>query len=111
METSEVSRFRDWLFTETAGQPLFLTETLKALVAEGVVTHAASSAAGWQVDWVKLQEQRTVSRVWPGVREIVRSWLARLSGPAGHLVEAAAVLVEELVSGKRVGVIHEGEVT
>ena len=94
-KTSEVSRFCDWLFTETAGQPLFLTETLKALVDEGVVTHAASSAAGWQLDWARLQEQATTMRVWPGVREIVRGWLQRLTDSASQLLAATAVLVEE----------------
>lgn len=95
LETSEVSRFRDWLFTETAGQPLFLTETLKALVDEGVVAHASSTAARWQVDWARLREQTTTMRVWPGVREIVCGWLARLTDPASNLLTATAVLVEE----------------
>jgi DNA-binding SARP family transcriptional activator len=90
-----LTQFSDWLFAETAGQPLFLTETLKALVDEGVVTHAASSAAGWQVDWAKLQEQGTAFRVWPGVREIVRGWLERLTDSASQLLAATAVLVEE----------------
>ncbi|MFO7679129.1 MAG: BTAD domain-containing putative transcriptional regulator [Chloroflexota bacterium] len=94
-QPSEVSRFRNWLFAETAGQPLFLTETLKALVDEGVVTHAASSAAGWQVDWAKLQEQATTMHIWPGVREIVRGWLQRLTDSASQLLAATAVLVEE----------------
>lgn len=94
-QTSEVSRFRDWLFTETAGQPLFLTETLKALVAAGLVTPAASAAGGWQVDWGKLQEQTTASHVWPGIREIVHGWLARLTDSASQLMAATAVLVEE----------------
>ncbi|MFZ1395461.1 MAG: AAA family ATPase, partial [Candidatus Promineifilaceae bacterium] len=94
-QPSEVSRFRDWLFTETAGQPLFLTEMLKALVDEGVVAHAASSADGWQVDWAKLQEQATTMHIWPGVREIVRGWLQRLTDSASQLLAATAVLVEE----------------
>ncbi len=90
-----LDRLRDWLFTETDGQPLFLTEMLKALVDEGTVARTGSDAAEWRVDRHRLQEHTTAPNVWPGIREIVRGWLARLSGPAGKLVEAAAVLVEE----------------
>ena len=92
LQTSDVFRFSDWLFTETAGQPLFLTETIKALVDEGVV---ASAESGWQVDWGKLQEQGASSHIWLGVREIVRDWLERLTDSANRLLAATAVLAEK----------------
>ncbi len=103
-------RLSDWLFAETDGQPLFLTETLKALLDEGLVVRGASSIE-WQVDWNRLQERTTAVGVWPGVREIVRSWLARLTVPAASVLEAAAVLVEEASFGNllRVAALDEQE--
>ena len=56
---------------------------------------ARSAAVGWQVDWTKLQEQGTASRVRPGVRDIVCGWLERLTDSASDLLAATAVLVEE----------------
>ncbi|MGH2536121.1 MAG: BTAD domain-containing putative transcriptional regulator, partial [Candidatus Promineifilaceae bacterium] len=47
-----LTQFSDWLFAETDGQPLFLTETLKALVKQGLVRPDVTSAA-WQIDWQK----------------------------------------------------------
>jgi len=44
-----LTRFSHWFFVETDGQPLFLTETLKALVEDGLIRPAAAGAA-WQVD-------------------------------------------------------------
>jgi DNA-binding SARP family transcriptional activator len=93
---SQVTRFSRWLFEETDGQPFFLVEMLKALVEEGLVRQDANSVA-WQVDWSKLDEQGwgSGSRVLPGVREIIRGWLERITAPAGELLTAAAVLGQE----------------
>jgi len=91
---SSLTRFSHWLFKETDGQPLFLTETLKALVEDGLVRPDTTSAA-WRVDWPKLDEQGAGSRVLPGVRDIIRSWLDRITAPAGELLVAASILVQE----------------
>lgn len=90
---ASLTQFSDWLFAETDGQPLFLTETLKALVEEGLVRPDTTSAA-WQIDWQKLDEQELGSSryVLPGVQEIIRGWLDRISAPAGELLAAASVL-------------------
>jgi DNA-binding SARP family transcriptional activator/tetratricopeptide (TPR) repeat protein len=90
---SQLSRFSRRLFEETDGQPFFLVETLKALVEEGLVRPDTNSAA-WLVDWSKLDEQAlgSGSRVLPGVREIIRGWLDRITAPAGELLTAVAVL-------------------
>ncbi len=88
-----LTRFSHWLFEETDGQPLFLTETLKALVEDGLVRADRNSAA-WQVDWPTLEDQGSWSRVLPGVREIIRGWLGRISAPAGELLTAASVLAQ-----------------
>jgi DNA-binding SARP family transcriptional activator len=86
-------QFSDWLFAETDGQPLFLTETLKALVEEGLVRPDTTSTA-WHIDWQKLDEQGSGSRVLPGVRETILSWLDRITPPAGELLTAASVLAQ-----------------
>lgn len=90
---SPLTRFSRWLFEETDGQPLFLVETLKALVAEGLVRPDAGSN-GWRVDWQTFDQQASDSgaRVLPGVQEIVRGWLNRISASANRLLTAAAIL-------------------
>lgn len=95
---SWLTRFSDWLFAETDGQPLFLTETLKALFEDGLL-RPASAGAAWQVDWLKFAELESGSRVLPGVWEIIRGWLDRISPPAGELLAAASVLAQEASFG------------
>ncbi len=92
-QAAQLSRFSRWLFEETDGQPFFLVETLKALVEEGLVRPDTVSES-WRVDWSKFDEQalRSGGRVLPGVREIIRGWLERITAPAGELLKAAAVL-------------------
>ncbi len=41
---AQLTQFAAWLFAETDGQPLFLTETLKALVEDGLVQPTATTA-------------------------------------------------------------------
>lgn len=88
--------FSRWLFKETDGQPFFLVELLKSLVEEGVFRHEPDSM-GWWVDWSKLDEQALESetRVLPGVLDLIRGWLQRISPPAAELLAAAAVLDQE----------------
>ena len=89
-DADALAQLTHWLFAETAGQPLFLTEALKALVDEGLLV----AGDGWEIDWGVLQKHEAPTRVWQGVQEIVRGWLQRLSEPAGGLLAATAVLVE-----------------
>jgi DNA-binding SARP family transcriptional activator/predicted ATPase len=107
---ASLTRFRDWLFAETDGQPLFLTETLKALVAEGLIRPDTTSAA-WQIDWQELDEQALGSSryVLHGVQEIIRGWLGRISAPAGELLAAASVLAQEATFGHLCRVAGLGE--
>jgi hypothetical protein len=62
---AQLTQFAAWLFAETDGQPLFLTETLKALVADGLVQPTAIPApavgaaqaagqAAWRIDWSRF---------------------------------------------------------
>jgi DNA-binding SARP family transcriptional activator/tetratricopeptide (TPR) repeat protein len=93
---SQLTRFSRWLFEETDGQPLFLVETLKALMQQGLFQPDMTSAA-WRVDWARLDEQALGPEPWvaPRVQEIIQGWLERISAPADELLTAAAVLGQE----------------
>ena len=95
-EPAQLTRFSQWLFKETDGQPFFLVETFKAMAEEGLVQPDANSAA-WHVDWAKLSDQAVESRAYlsTGVREIIQNWLGRISTPAAELLLAAAVLGQQ----------------
>lgn len=84
-----LTRFSDWLFAETEGQPLFLTETLKALVADGLVQRN-TAATGWHVDWATFAKQER--RVVQSIQAIIQGWLARISAEARELLTAVAIL-------------------
>lgn len=80
------------LFEETGGNPLFVLETLRALLETGLLERAAS---GWQLN--------TLHEEWDGahlplprtVREVIASRLNRLSESSRQLVSAASVLGRE----------------
>jgi hypothetical protein len=61
----------DWLYRETAGQPFFISETLKLLQEESDIPH------------------RTIV---PGVRQLILTRLNRLSAEAMILLTAAAII-------------------
>src|SRR5690348_2130918 len=64
---------------DAEGNPFFVTELVRQLADDGVDLESAAAAAG---SW----------RVPEGVRQVIRSRLARLSDPANELLRAAAVL-------------------
>ena len=82
-----LERFGGWLHDETGGQPLFLSETLSALVERGVLVRHRE-AGGWTVD-VGVAPGGMVP---PGVRDAILGRLARLGPDASMLLAAAAVL-------------------
>ena len=92
-EQGLLSKFSKWLFKETDGQPLFLTETLKALVEEGLVQHNKKTDA-WQIDGMKFDERRVSDFVWHGVQEIIQGWLDRITPEARGLLTAVSVLAQ-----------------
>lgn len=93
---SRFAEFCRWLFDETDGQPLFLSEMLKAMVEEGLLRPDPKSRA-WLADWSKLESlvRESGSGVLPGVEEIIRGWLHRVSPSAADLLTAASVLGQE----------------
>ena len=107
-----LTQFTAWLFAETNGQPLFLTETLKALVEDGLVQPNATPApssfdarsggtgqTAWHIDWSKFGERGASGRVLHGVQEIIQGWLARIPPPAKELLTAVSVLAQHATFG------------
>ena len=90
-----VVRFGDWLYGETAGQPLFMVETLRALLEEGMLglRREAGAATGWALevpaDWEAGTRER---RVPAGVRALISGRLARVEEGTRALLAAGAVL-------------------
>ena len=99
---AQLTQFAAWLFAETDGQPLFLTETLKALIEDSLVQPIATAApaggsgqVAWHIDWSRFGELRASSRILHGVQEIIQGWLARITPQAKELLTAVAVLAQQ----------------
>lgn len=88
--------FGEQLFADTGGQPFFLIETLKAL-RERQAAAPQKSAAGGVSDALEVIAQdyaawRAREGIPPGIRQLVRARLARLSPPGLLACQAAAAL-------------------
>ncbi len=83
-----------WLFEETAGQPFFVTETLRALVDRGVLARQPTKQGTWIINLARPDGEPTNLQGFlpPGIREVVSARLARLSHDARGLLSAGAVL-------------------
>ncbi|MCB0032655.1 MAG: AAA family ATPase [Anaerolineales bacterium] len=94
-EDKQLSRFSAWLFAESKGQPLFLTETLKALAAQELV-RPSEETAHWRLDNSKFEQKMAEKngRVIPSIQQIIKGWLVRISHSANKLLTAAAILVQ-----------------
>lgn len=93
-QSSAVGDFARWLFGETRGQPFFVTETLKALLERGALVPRPRHDGGWALELQPglLDDTTRHGFLPPGLREVLRARLARLSPVAGTLLVAAAVL-------------------
>jgi tetratricopeptide (TPR) repeat protein len=96
-QPSQVADFARWLYGETRGHPLFLTETLKALTELGALAPRQRDDGRWtfEIQPGLLDAATRQSFLPPGLREVLRARLARLNPPASMLVVAAAVLGRE----------------
>jgi predicted ATPase len=94
-DAERLTQFSEWIFAETAGQPLFLTETLKALVDNGFVQPNRTTAR-WQLDGAKFEAEvrDRDGHITPGIQQIIKGWLARISPSANKLLATAAVLTQ-----------------
>jgi DNA-binding SARP family transcriptional activator len=97
-DPSSAAAFAHWLFRETAGQPLFIVESLKALLEQGFLQLQTDVMGQRRVDLTELigleEDQATSLRglIPPGVRQVILNRLKRLTPPAVALLTAAAVL-------------------
>jgi predicted ATPase/DNA-binding SARP family transcriptional activator len=105
--------FAEWLFTETAGQPFYISEMIKALIEQGMLQSRRDEQGIWVVDW-QVGAQPAVALqglIPPGVREVIVTRLQRLSPGATALLTAAAVIGRDCSFERlcRVAGISDGE--
>lgn len=90
--------FIDWLYSQTQGQPFYLVEMLKELIAREIIFPALQDhGAGGLVLKPEMLAQTPVGELIPQtLRELIRVQLARLSPPAWTLLVTASALEEGL---------------
>jgi predicted ATPase len=90
--------FANWLYFQTRGQPLYLVETLKELLAREIIVPTLQEDGTWGlVLLTRLLAQTPVGELIPSsVRELIRSQLGRLSSTAWALLVADATLGQGL---------------
>ena len=94
----ELERLGRWLYAETGGQPLFITQTIKSLVEEGTLstTFQEGGKASILLREEMVDESNLEGRLRgfesTGVRGLIRYRLSRLSSVASSLAAAGAVL-------------------
>jgi DNA-binding SARP family transcriptional activator len=87
VEGQPAAAFGGWLYRETAGQPFFINETLKALQEQGLVSAPTDPGQSWIIDQIPSTDILP-----PGVRQVILTRLRQLSPNAMALLTAAAVL-------------------
>ena len=90
--------FTNWLYFQTRGQPLYLVETLKGLLARRIIVPSLQENGSWGlVLLTELLAQTPVGELIPSsVRELIRSQLVRLTPTAWTLLVAGAALGQGL---------------
>jgi DNA-binding SARP family transcriptional activator len=90
--------FANWLYFQTRGQPLYLVETLKGLLARGIIIPSLQENGSWGlVLMTGLLAKTPVGELIPSnVRELICSQLGRLTTSAWALLVAGAVLGQGL---------------
>jgi len=90
--------FANWLYFQTQGQPLYLVETLKGLLAREIMLPSLQEHGSWGlVLRTGLLAQTPVGELIPqALRELIRSQLGRLTPSAWALLVAGAALGQGL---------------
>jgi len=90
--------FANWLYFQTQGQPLYLVETLKELLAREIIVPSLQEHGSWGlVLRTGLLAQTPVGDLIPqALRELIRSQLVRLTPSAWALLVAGAALGQGL---------------
>jgi len=90
--------FANWLYFQTRGQPLYLVETLKGLLARGIIVPSLHENGSWGLVLLTGQLGQTpVGELIPSsMRELIRSQLGQLTPTAWSLLVAGAALGQGL---------------
>ncbi len=90
--------FANWLYFQTRGQPFYLVETLKGLLARRIIVPSLQKNGSWGLVLLTgLLAQTPVGELIPSsVRELIRSQLGRLTPTAWTLLVAGAALGQGL---------------
>ena len=87
----DTQRFATQIHQDTAGHPLFLVETLAALVENDAAPTPATARIGDIGDTLTRWQTRLQNWIAPGVAEIIQSRLLRLTAPSHKLLNALSV--------------------
>jgi DNA-binding SARP family transcriptional activator len=103
--------FANWLYFQTQGQPLYLVETLKGLLAREIILPSLQENASWGlVLRTGLLAQTPVGDLIPAsVRELISSQLGRLTPSAWALLVAGAALGQRLTFERLIQVAQVDE--
>ena len=85
----DANRLTDWLHQETAGNPLFVVETLRAMIEQGVLV--TESGGTWRLRGPVMAQQADLPMS-DVVLRVIRGRIRRLSRPAQDVLTAAAVI-------------------
>jgi tetratricopeptide (TPR) repeat protein len=89
----DLERVASWLFAETGGQPFFAVEIIRELVDRGVLIMRAGALE--LAPRAAMADPAALGTILPpGVREVIRTRLARLTAAARAFLAAAAVIGE-----------------
>src|SRR5262249_38110301 len=93
-DQTQIDALARWLHRETAGQPLFLLETLRALLERKAVVSRSCADGSWAIDLTAalVGALQSDGGLPPGVRDVIHSRLARLVPDARELLAAGSVL-------------------
>lgn len=86
--------FGRWLYAETGGQPFYMTEMLKALFEQNLLTlqRREDGACAIDCELTMRDVSKLQSIFFPGVRAVIHTRLTKLTLAASALVAAGAVL-------------------
>jgi DNA-binding SARP family transcriptional activator len=93
-DQSQIDALARWLFTETAGQPLFMEESFRALLEREALVPRARADGSWVIDLPVgvVDELDSNTPLPPAVRDVISRRLARLRRSARDLLAAGSVL-------------------
>jgi DNA-binding SARP family transcriptional activator/tetratricopeptide (TPR) repeat protein len=112
-DQSQIDALARWLFAETAGQPLFLEESFRALLEREALVPRARADGSWVIDLPAglVDELDSDTPLPPAVRDVISTRLARLGPSARDLLAAGSVLGQGFTFSQacKVASLDEGE--